>query len=118
MAVCTTPFAGPIYCRYVLSRLPGSDHRKAQCGFVRGPTDRIVGVHSLLDDVPLKQADFPANCDDIEDKEHYRQRRFVYAPPAPPERPQRSQLQVRPRQLSQPDGAAPETYDLDPDSRR
>ena len=67
---------------------------KAEWGFVTGPGDRIVGVYSLSEDVPLKQAGFPANYEDFEDKERYHEWRFVYVSPAPPEQPR------------QPDGTA------------
>jgi type II secretory pathway pseudopilin PulG len=66
---------------------------KADWGFLKGPEDRIVGVYSLSEDVPLKRAGFPANYEDFEGKESYREWRFVYAPSAPPGQPQPQQSQ-------------------------
>lgn len=78
---------------------------KAEWGFVKGPEDRIVGVYSLSEDAPLKRAGFPANYEDFEGKEHYRDWRFIYAPPAPPVQPQQTQPQPS-QQSQQPAGAA------------
>jgi len=71
-------------------------------GFVKGPEDRIVGVYSLSEGAPLKRAGFPADYEDFEGRERYREWRFVYAPPAPPEQMQKPQ----PKQSPQPAGTA------------
>lgn len=69
---------------------------------MKGPEDRIVGVYSLSEDAPFKRAGFPANYEDLEGKEQYRDWRFVYAPPAPAVQPQQQQ----PQPSQQPAGAA------------
>ena len=77
---------------------------KAEWGFVKGPEDRIVGVYSLSEDAPLKQAGFPANYEDFEDKERYHEWRFIYVSPAPPEQPRQPGPQLQ--ELQQPGGTA------------
>ncbi len=94
----------PATQRYLRRVYPDPITGKAEWGFVRGPGDRIVGVYSLSEDAPFKRAGFPTNYQDLEGKEHYREWRFVYAPPAPPQQPQQPQSP----QLQQPTGAANE----------
>ncbi len=91
----------PATQRYLRRVYPDPITGKAEWGFVKGPEDRIVGVYSLSEDAPLKRAGFPANYEDFEGKERYHDWRFVYAPPAPPEQPQKPQ----PSPSQQPAGA-------------
>lgn len=86
--------------RYLRRVYPDPITGKAEWGFVKGPEDRIVGVYSLSEDAPFKRAGFPANYEDFEGKEHYRDWRFIYAPPAPPVQ------QPQPQPSQQPAGAA------------
>jgi type II secretory pathway pseudopilin PulG len=106
----------PATQRYLRRVYPDPITGKAVWGFVKGPEGRIVGVYSLSEDAPFKRASFPANYEAFEGKEHYREWRFVYAPPTPPQQaqqqsqqPQPGQLQqAQPGQLQQPTGAANE----------
>lgn len=92
--------------RYLRRVYPDPITGKAEWGFVKGPEDRIVGVYSLSEDAPLKRAGFPANYEDFEGKEHYRDWRFVYAPPAPAVQPQLQQPQPQPQPSQEPAVAA------------
>lgn len=100
--------------RYLRRVYPDPITGKAEWGFVKGPEDRIMGVFSLSEDAPFKRAGFPTRYEDFEGVEHYREWRFVYAPPAPPEQlqqagPQPGQIQqpgTQPQQVQQPGGIA------------
>jgi type II secretory pathway pseudopilin PulG len=61
---------------------------KAEWGLVKGPDGRIMGVHSLSEQKPLKQALFPDRYQDFEDKAGYHEWQFVYSTPALPVQPQ------------------------------
>lgn len=50
-------------------------------GLVRGPQGGIVGVHSLSEMQPFKQAGFRQIYEDFEGAEHYQDWKFVYRPP-------------------------------------
>jgi type II secretory pathway pseudopilin PulG len=73
----------PVTQRYLRRVYADPVTGKAQWGIVTGPGERIAGVYSLSDAAPFKRAGFPAVYEDFEDKEHYREWRFVYIPPAP-----------------------------------
>lgn len=57
---------------------------RVEWGLVTNPQGGIFGVYSLSEDAPLKRAGFPVRYEDFKGKEHYREWRFVYSPPAPP----------------------------------
>jgi type II secretory pathway pseudopilin PulG len=53
-------------------------------GLVAGPEGGITGVHSLSEEMPIRQANFAAGQADFEGRERYSDWRFVYVPPAAP----------------------------------
>lgn len=57
---------------------------KPEWGFVTGPDDRIMGVHSLSTSEPLKKGNFSEANDSLKDKSKYTEWKFVYIPPPPP----------------------------------
>lgn len=86
--------------RYLRRVYPDPITGKPEWGLVKGPGDRIVGIHSLSEDTPLKRTGFPTAYEEFEGKEHYNEWRFVYAPPAPAQQPQQPQ-QSQPQALQQ-----------------
>ena len=85
----------PATQRYLRRLYPDPITGKFVWGFAKGPEDRILGVYSLSEAAPLRRAGFPAKYEDFEGKEHYREWRFVYVPPAPLEAPQQSGPQLQ-----------------------
>lgn len=57
---------------------------KAQWGLVSGPQGELMGVHSLHEGRPMKQAGFAPENASLADKPAYREWRFVFSPPSGP----------------------------------
>ena len=68
---------------------------KQEWGLVKGPEDRIVGIYSLSEEPPRKRSNFPLVYQHFENKEHYKDWRFVYIPSAPQGPPQQQAPQMR-----------------------
>lgn len=57
---------------------------KPEWGLVSSPDGRIMGVHSLSDREPIKQANFAQDHAGLAGARKYSQWRFEYVPPPPP----------------------------------
>jgi type II secretory pathway pseudopilin PulG len=95
----------PATQRYLRRIYPDPMSGKLEWGLVKGPEDRIIGVYSMSEQAPRKRFDFPLVYRDFENKDHYKEWRFVYIPQAQPTQGQQPQTAKSP--LLQPSEALP-----------
>lgn len=70
--------------RYLRKRYPDPITGKAEWGIVKSVDGGVMGIHSLSEDKPLKEANFRVANKGFENAEKYSDWRFVYVPPAKP----------------------------------
>ena len=71
------------YERYLRRIYPDPITGQTQWGVIRNAQGAIIGVHSLSEDTPLKQAQFPAGLASFAQSSSYRDWQFIYRPYAP-----------------------------------
>ena len=73
----------PVTARYLRQLYPDPVTGSAEWGIVKGPDGGILGVHSLSEAAPFKQANFKVRDAAFQGARKYSDWKFVHSPPVP-----------------------------------